>query len=92
MPITSLREIRLLKSLNHPHVVPCTDIAFEAGDRKADWKMGKTYMVFPYMDHDLAGLLENKSVRLDVSHIKQYAKQLLKGTAYLHQVRRRYLS
>ena len=45
-------------------------------------------MVFPYMDHDLAGLLENKTVRLEVPHIKQYAKQLLMGTAYLHQVSR----
>lgn len=44
-------------------------------------------MVFPYMDHDLAGLLENSSVRLEEPHIKQYAKQLLEGTAYLHRVR-----
>lgn len=43
-------------------------------------------MVFPYMDHDLAGLLENRSVRLETAHIKQYSKQLLEGTAYLHRV------
>lgn len=44
-------------------------------------------MVFPYMDHDLAGLLENREVRLETAHIKQYSKQLLEGTAYLHRVR-----
>lgn len=44
-------------------------------------------MVFPYMDHDLAGLLENRDVILLEPHIKQYSKQLLQGTAYLHQVR-----
>lgn len=43
-------------------------------------------MVFPYMDHDLAGLLENRTVRLETAHIKQYSKQLLEGTAYLHRV------
>ena len=43
-------------------------------------------MVTPYMDHDLAGLLENPSVRLKVPHIKCYFKQLLQGTAYLHDV------
>jgi serine/threonine protein kinase len=43
-------------------------------------------MVTPYMDHDLAGLLENPSVRLKVPHIKSYMKQLLQGTAYLHDV------
>ena len=85
MPITSLREIRLLKALQHESVVPCSDIAFEEGDRNG-FSLGKTYMVFPYMDHDLAGLLENRNVNLETPHIKQYAKQLLTGTAYLHSV------
>jgi serine/threonine-protein kinase BUR1 len=43
-------------------------------------------MVFPYMDHDLAGLLDNPKVRLSQPQIKTYLKQLLEGTAYLHQV------
>lgn len=46
----------------------------------------KTYMVFPYMDHDLAGLLENRNVALAEFQIKQYAMQLLEGTAYMHRV------
>ena len=41
------------------------------------------YMVFPYMDHDLAGLLENERVKLQPSHIKLYMKQLLEGTEYM---------
>lgn len=45
------------------------------------------YMVFPYMDHDLAGLLENDRVKLSYSHIKLYMKQLLEGTEYMHRVR-----
>ena len=44
------------------------------------------YMVFPYMDHDLAGLLENERVKLAPSQIKLYMKQLLEGTAYMHRV------
>jgi serine/threonine-protein kinase BUR1 len=44
------------------------------------------FMVTPYMDHDLAGLLENPMVRLKVPHFKSYMKQLLQGTAYLHDV------
>lgn len=44
------------------------------------------YMVFPYMDHDLAGLLENSRVTLAPSHIKLYMKQLLEGTEYMHKV------
>ncbi|KDE03944.1 CMGC/CDK protein kinase [Microbotryum lychnidis-dioicae p1A1 Lamole] len=84
MPITSLREIRILKALNHSAVVPVVDMAYENGD-PAHYKLGSTCMVFPYMDHDLAGLLENPKVKLEVSHIKQYAKQLLEGTDYLHE-------
>lgn len=45
-------------------------------------------MVFPYMDHDLAGLLENERVKLQPSHIKLYMKQLLEGTEYMHRVSR----
>lgn len=44
-------------------------------------------MVFPYMDHDLSGLLDNEQVSWTIPVIKLYAKQLLKGTAFLHQVR-----
>lgn len=44
------------------------------------------YMVFPYMDHDLAGLLENERVKMLPSQIKLYMKQLLEGTEYLHMV------
>jgi len=48
-------------------------------------------MVFPYMDHDLAGLLENERVKLQPSHIKLYMKQLLEGTEYMHRVRVNYI-
>ena len=47
------------------------------------------YMVFPYMDHDLAGLLENERVKLIPSQIKLYMKQLLEGTEYMHRVWKR---
>jgi serine/threonine-protein kinase BUR1 len=55
-------------------------------DDKKTRKRGSVFMVTPYMDHDLAGLLENPNVRLKVPHIKCYMKQLLQGTAYLHDV------
>lgn len=44
-------------------------------------------MVFPFADHDLAGLLENPQVNWDHKLIKLYSMQLLRGTAYLHAVR-----
>ncbi len=42
------------------------------------------YMVTPYMDHDLSGLLDNPSVAFTEPQIKCYMLQLLEGLKYLH--------
>ncbi|KAI9202519.1 kinase-like domain-containing protein [Polychytrium aggregatum] len=84
IPITALREIKILKSLNHPNIVPLLEMAIKKGD-KSSRSRGSIFMVFPYMDYDLAGLLENPAVRFNQSQIKSYIKQLLEGTYYLHQ-------
>lgn len=45
------------------------------------------YMVMPYLEHDLSGLLENPAVQFSEPQIKCYLKQLLEGLRYLHAVR-----
>lgn len=45
----------------------------------------EVYMVEPYMDHDLNGMLENPNINLTFSQMKLYMKQLLEGTLYMHQ-------
>ncbi|EJD05345.1 Pkinase-domain-containing protein [Fomitiporia mediterranea MF3/22] len=82
MPVTALREIKILKALKHPCIVDLLDMFVIPGKGK-DVPMS-VYMVFPYMDHDLAGLLENERVKLSPSQIKLYMKQLLEGTEYMH--------
>lgn len=84
-PITALREIKLLKLLSHPNVLSLEEMAVEHHMKSADKrKRAIMYMVTPYMDHDLSGLLENPSVKLEESHIKCYMLQLLEGVRYLH--------
>ncbi|RPA76372.1 Pkinase-domain-containing protein [Ascobolus immersus RN42] len=86
-PITALREIKLLKILDHPNVLSLLEMAVE---RQQDPYKKKTtifmYMVTPYMDHDLSGLLENPSVNFTVPQTKCYMKQLLEGMRYLHSM------
>lgn len=103
MPVTALREIKILKALKNPCIVEILDMfvvrselflvfGFSSFIQLLFCYTGSSkdplsvYMVFPYMDHDLAGLLENERVKLQPSHIKLYMKQLLEGTEYMHRV------
>jgi serine/threonine-protein kinase BUR1 len=45
---------------------------------------GTIYMVFPYMDYDLSGILANRNITLKPFHIKSYMQQLLLGLEYMH--------
>ena len=82
-PITALREIKILKMLDHPNVIRLADMTVERGD-KVKKKRGAIYMVTPYMDHDLCGLLDNPKVEITIPQIKCYFRQVLLGVAYLH--------
>ena len=81
-PITALREIKLLKKLSHPNILKLEEMAIEKP--KEGKKKATMYMVTPYMDHDLSGLLENPAVHFTEPQIKCYMIQLLQGCNYLH--------
>ncbi|RDL35103.1 uncharacterized protein BP5553_07034 [Venustampulla echinocandica] len=85
-PITALREIKLLKLLSHPNILKLEEMAVEHHTKSTDKrKRAIMYMVTPYMDHDLSGLLENPSVKFTEPQIKCYMLQLLEGLRYLHE-------
>lgn len=54
---------------------------------KSGKKRATLYMVTPYMDHDLSGMLTNPDIRFTDAQIKCYMLQLLEGLRYLHDVR-----
>jgi serine/threonine-protein kinase BUR1 len=82
-PITALREIKLLKQLDHINILKLEEMAVERP--KDSKKKPSMFMVTPYMEHDLSGLLENPSVHFSEPQIKCYMIQLLEGLRYLHE-------
>jgi len=83
VPSTAIREISLLKELEHPAIVQLLDVVH------ADQKL---YLVFEYLDKDLKKLMddhakENGQVGLPEPLAMSYLKQLLEGIAYCHQHR-----
>ena len=82
-PITALREIKLLKLLSHPNILKLEEVVVER-KKEENNRRAILYMVTPYMDHDLSGLLENPAVRFSEPQIKCYLLQLLQGLQFLH--------
>ena len=76
-PITAIREIKILKSLNHDNVINMKEIVTSKNK-------SSIYMVFEYMDHDLTGLAGREGIKFSVPQIKCYMQQLLTGLNYCH--------
>ncbi|CAJ0897991.1 6295_t:CDS:2 [Entrophospora sp. SA101] len=73
IPLTAIREIKILRQLSHQNIVTLSDMAISYNHEGQGTP--PIYMVFPYMDHDLAGLIENRSVIFSAPQIKCYMKQ-----------------
>lgn len=74
-PVTAVREIKLLQSLRHPNIVQLQEVMVEKHD---------CFMVFEYLSHDLTGLLNHPTFKLDAAQRKHLARQIFEGLDYLH--------
>ncbi|XP_063972966.1 cyclin-dependent kinase 12 isoform X2 [Diachasmimorpha longicaudata] len=84
-PITAVREIKILRQLNHKNIVNLREIVTDKQDAKDFRKdKGSFYLVFEYLDHDLMGLLESGMVDFDEMNNASIMKQLLDGLNYCH--------
>uniref|UniRef100_A0A1B6D7P7 Cyclin-dependent kinase 12 n=2 Tax=Clastoptera arizonana TaxID=38151 RepID=A0A1B6D7P7_9HEMI len=85
-PITAVREIKILRQLNHKNIVNLREIVTDKQDA-LDFRKdkGSFYLVFEYMDHDLMGLLESGMVEFSEVHNASIMKQLLDGLNYCHK-------
>ncbi|KAL7324606.1 hypothetical protein PS15p_209775 [Mucor circinelloides] len=77
MPVSSLREISILKRMRHQNIVNVTDVA--VGPR-----LESIFLVMEYCEQDLGSLLDMVSTPYTPSEIKCLMLQLLKGLEYCH--------
>uniref|UniRef100_A0A061R8C0 cyclin-dependent kinase n=1 Tax=Tetraselmis sp. GSL018 TaxID=582737 RepID=A0A061R8C0_9CHLO len=79
VPSTAIREISLLKELNHVNVVRLEDVV-HTEDR--------IYLVFEFLDLDLKKHLDlNPRLHQDHRMMKYYLLQMIRGIAYCHSHR-----
>jgi cyclin-dependent kinase 12/13 len=85
-PITAVREIKILRQLNHKNIVNLREIVTDKQDALEFRKdKGSFYLVFEYMDHDLMGLLESGMVDFNEHNNASIMRQLLDGLNYCHK-------
>ncbi|XP_057771953.1 probable serine/threonine-protein kinase At1g54610 [Salvia miltiorrhiza] len=71
------REILILRRLDHPNVVKLQGLATS--------RMScSLYLVFDYMEHDLAGLVSSPGIKFTEPQVKCYMNQLLSGLEHCH--------
>ncbi|KAL7227973.1 hypothetical protein ACSBR1_022780 [Camellia fascicularis] len=71
------REIRILRKLDHPNVMKLEGLATSR-------TLGSLYLVFEYMEHDLAGLSASSKINFTEPQIKCYMQQLFCGLEHCH--------
>jgi len=78
VPSTAIREISLLKELEHPNVVALIDVIHTNR---------KLYLVFEFIDMDLRKFMDSSKKALPIELVKSYTWQLLNGVSYCHSHR-----
>ena len=78
VPISSLREISLLKELSHVNIVKLMDVVHLPTN---------IALVFEYVDTDLKIMLKQKNKGLEPKLYKSFLYQLLKGIQHIHRMK-----
>ncbi|KAI4343636.1 hypothetical protein L6164_010964 [Bauhinia variegata] len=75
-PLSSLREINILLSFDHPSIVDVKEVVVDDFDG--------VFMVMEYMEYDLKVLMEEMKQPFSVGEVKSLMWKLLKGVKYIH--------
>jgi serine/threonine protein kinase len=75
----TLREIRLLRYINHPKIVELKKVFITSAANS----FSELYMLFELMDTDLSQVIKSNQI-LRVEHIQHFVYQLLQAIKFLH--------
>lgn len=80
VPSTTIREISLLKELDHPNIVKLTDVLMQEQ---------KLYLVFEFLKMDLKKYMDTfrSGTMIDPELVKSYTYQIIQGIVYCHKRR-----
>ena len=81
IPSTTLREIALLKELDHPGIIKLLDVLH--GGKNGE----KLYIVLEYFNQDLKKYLDKKGVPMSMPQIKDVMFQTIQALLHCHQRR-----
>ena len=77
IPSTAIREISLLKELNHINIVKLYEVLHS---------VKKLTLVFEYVEQDLKKIIDSTNGKgLEMKYVKSFLYQLLKGVDYIHK-------
>lgn len=77
IPLTTIREIKLLRKLRHPNIIRLKEIIIDKND------CNEMYMVFPFYKYDLYKFIKSK--RIFTAKKKTILFQIVNGLLYLHR-------
>ena len=77
-----LRELRLLRHLDHENIIKLKDIMLPPSTNVLLWK--DVYVVYELMDTDLDYVIKSGQ-EISEDHVQYFTSQLLAGIAYLHR-------
>ncbi|CAM9164178.1 unnamed protein product [Ectocarpus fasciculatus] len=94
LPVTAIREMKILNELSHPSMVRLLEIVTSVGEEDDDddgkdsprtdrGRRGSLYIVLEYLEHDLAGLLD-LNITFSAVQMKALLRQLLEILAFIH--------
>ena len=80
MPSTAMREIAILKELDHINIVKLLDVIYVPQQKRLD-------LVFEYLEYDMKKFMKTLKQPLNHEQIKYFMRQLLEGIIHCHNRR-----